>query len=149
MSNRIWTDEEVELLKKVYPIKSIEELCTIFPNKTSQQINKKAKNLKLKKDKLFIKEYRLKKSLAARNDLWSEDELKLLQEYYPIGGIYEVKKYLPHKSKDGIRRKANSLGLSVSKNANQWDLLKITQSEKNPFVWKFTFKKKVVRNNDK
>jgi hypothetical protein len=145
--NRIWTIDEVELLKKIYPIKSIEELCEIFTGKTDKQINKKAKNLKLKKDKLFIKEIRIKKSLAARSDLWTTEEFDLLQKYYPLGGIYEVKKYLPHKSNDAIRRKANSLGITIQ-NGDFWDLIETEQAKNNPFTWKFTFIKKVFRNDN-
>ncbi|MEH7380861.1 hypothetical protein V7138_10310 [Bacillus sp. JJ1533] len=146
--NRIWSDEEVELLNKVYPIKTIEELCELFPNKTDKQINKKAKNLKLKKDKLFIKEYRLKKSLAARSDLWTKEEFEILQVHYPKGGIYEVKKYLPHKSNDAIRRKANSLGITIQ-NDEYWDLNKIEQANENPYAIKVSLKKKVTRDDNK
>ncbi|MED4885021.1 hypothetical protein [Bacillus smithii] len=142
---RIWTKEEEELLIKVYPIKTIEELCEIFPDKTEKQINKKAKNLKLRKNKLFIKEYRIKKSLEARKDLWSDEELKILQKHYPNGGVYEVQKFLPHKSYDSIRRKANKLGITIDENSSQWDLINHEHLEDNPFVWKFTFRKKVVR----
>lgn len=142
---RIWTKDEEELLKKVYPIKTIEQLCEIFPNKTDKQINKKAKNLKLKKDKLFIKEIRIKKSLSARSDLWTKEELDILQQYYPIGGVYEVKKMLPQKSKDSIRRKANTLGITKNEDSSQWDLLNVQYEYNNHFVWKCTLKKKVVR----
>lgn len=145
--NRIWTNEEELLLTKIYPIKTIEELCEIFPNKTDKQINKKAKNLKLKKDKLFVKEYRIKKSLEARKDIWTNEELKILQEYYPIGGVYEVKKFLTNKSNDGIRRKANTLGIKMNRYENYWDLIKIINATNKPFVWKCTFKKKVARNS--
>lgn len=145
--NRIWTKDEEELLEKVYPIKTIEELCELFPTKTDTQINKKAKNLKLKKDKLFIKEVRIKKSLAARSDLWTPEEFEILQEYYPLGGIYEVKKYLPDKSNDAIRRKANNLGITIQ-NEEHWDLISVSDTEFNPFLVKFTLKKKVIRNDN-
>jgi hypothetical protein len=144
--NRIWTNEEIELLTKIYPIKSIEELCEIFPDKTDKQINKKAKNLRLKKDKLFIKEHRLKKSLAARTDLWTKEEFEILQEHYPLGGVYEVRKFLPNKSIDAIRRKANSLGITIEKD-DHWDLIEIKSLRNNPFVLKATLKKKVIRND--
>lgn len=143
--NRIWSDEEENLLIKTYPIKTIEELCELFPNKTDKQINKKAKYLNLKKDKLFIKEYRIKKSLAARKDLWTEEEFEILQKYYPIGGIYEVKKHLPQKTNDSIRRKANTLGI-VIENDDYWDLIEKQNSNENPLVFKFILKKKVIRN---
>lgn len=142
---RVWSDEEIEILTRIYPIKTIEELVELFPNKTDKQINKKAKQLKLKKDKLILKEYRLKKSLAARNDLWSNEELETLQQYYPLGGTYEASKYLPHKSNDGIRRKANTLGLIIQEDFSQWDLIEMTHSNISPFVYKYTFKKKVIK----
>jgi RNA polymerase sigma factor (sigma-70 family) len=45
------------------------------------------------------------------NRTWSEQEVELLKLYYPKGGIDEVIKYLPDKSRDNITSKRKNLGL--------------------------------------
>ena len=47
----LWSKKEVDILKNKYSSNTIEELSDIFPNKLKTQINKKAKRLKLTKDK--------------------------------------------------------------------------------------------------
>lgn len=49
-----WTDDEVELLKKLYPTSNVNELVSFLP-KTKRQILNKAIRLKLEKSNDYIR----------------------------------------------------------------------------------------------
>jgi len=90
-----WSDEEKELLRKVYPTSSKEELLRLFPNRTYYSIKRMASLLGLKKQKY-----------------WTEERKKLLRELYqkeiPPDEVY---KHFPERSKKAIQMMAERLGV--------------------------------------
>lgn len=99
-----WSEEEIELLKKEYPINHIENLVQLFPNRLENAIIKKAKRLGLKKTILKKNRSSMKK--------WSEEEIEILKEYYPITKNSEICKYLPNRTSESIISKANDMKIS-------------------------------------
>lgn len=51
------------------------------------------------------------------NKRWNEEEIKVLKEFYPVGGYKLVKEKLPHRKEKSISEKARSLGISSNNKA--------------------------------
>lgn len=91
-----WTDVEVGLLKKYYPVGSY-KICQEKGLKRSEaSIKNKAAVLGIKVNKK-----------------WSDEDIKILKEYYPKGGYKLCQEKGLNKSKDIIKTNANMLGLYV------------------------------------
>lgn len=87
-----WTDEEIETLKKFFPIEG--GMCyKRFANKTKSSVVGYASKLGIH---------------SQRN--WTSEEISILKQYYPTEGI-EVVKRLPNRNKDTCQAKAASLGI--------------------------------------
>jgi len=92
-----FTEEEINLLKKIYaetPKKRLEEL---FPKHTYESIRKKAKKLGLKREPGF--------------QPWSSEEEAILRELYPTAKREEIMKALPNRTWAAIRARAEFLGV--------------------------------------
>lgn len=50
---------------------------------------------------------------------WTDDELKILQENFPDGGIYKCMELLPNKKRDQIKAKIDALGIK-SNHYDKW-----------------------------
>jgi hypothetical protein len=96
-----WTIEEIELLKKEYPIKYIEDLVILFPNRQEYSIIKKAKRLGLKKIIEKKKRHTFKQ--------WTIDEIEIIKKYYPITENCDMCKYLPNRTHMSISSKARDM----------------------------------------
>lgn len=122
--SNLWSDEEVKIMKQFYPIRTKKEMNELLPNKTDEQLYRKAKNLKLKKMKEVATKSRLEMSFEVRHgdDLWSDDEKKIVIEHYPkLGSKGVMDDYLPHRSEDSIKRIAYRLGVKrENQNAKTW-----------------------------
>lgn len=140
-----WSKKEVELLKKVYPTESKEELEKLF-NRNMAAITFKANTLNLKRqqywtkkeEELLIKNYAeltdeelsklLGRSIASiRNKasrlelrknsekpkakLWSQKEIKKLEELYPNASKEELTRVF-NRSLNAIRNKAFQLNIN-------------------------------------
>lgn len=89
-----YSDEELELIRKYYPIEGPE--CYVrFKNRSAVSITSKANNMGITVQK------------------WTNEELNILKEYYPIEGKM-IEKRLPNKTFSMIRTMANRMGI-VSK----------------------------------
>lgn len=112
MSRIKWSQEESDLLKKVYKYKTANQLAEIFPQYTNTQILRRAKRLGLKKDPLVAKESREQNKIIQRQDLWTDDELRLLAEVYPKEGAVGVQEKLEkERSIQSIISQANKYNI--------------------------------------
>lgn len=92
----IWSEQELETLKCVYPTSSRKTILNLLPNKRWTSIRHKAGELKL------AKVYR---------GIWSPTELEILKANWSIKTKPELLRLLPNKDWSSIRHKAFELGL--------------------------------------
>lgn len=122
-----WSEEETELLKKVYPYKTSKELAEFFPQYTNTQILRKAKQLGLKKKPEVAKQSRLQNSIIQRNDLWTDEEKKIILEHYPTLGAKGVKELLNNtRSEEMIKKMAYRLGVKRDEKTIMWEQVDIS-----------------------
>lgn len=96
-----WTQEEIVLLKQLYPKYSIK--CFKKFNKSVSSIVKKVGELGLRSEKY-----------------WTDEDIKLLEEKYPIMGS-DCIKYFPNRDRKLIQEKARKLGIKcVTKAKQNW-----------------------------
>lgn len=143
LKGREWTEKEIEILKKWYPIEGgdVEKRldgrtrCNIYtiahklgikaPDNfwTEEEIEIlkewypiegiKVKSRLKQRTKEAIKGQVIRLDLVAPNS-WTKTEIGLLKKYYPDYGTNTVK-YIPNKTVGAIKRKANLLGISYKK----------------------------------
>lgn len=103
MKAKQWMEEELNLLRDIYPTSTKEILIASFPNRTIDAIKSKATFLKLKKKVGFYGKKH-----------WSEKDIQSFKkEYANVSNIYLAKK---HKcSVNSITHLSNKLGLKKSK----------------------------------
>lgn len=123
-----WVQEEIDLLIKLYPIKTAKELAEFFPQYNNTQLIRKAKQLKLKKKPEITKKSRVQASLEARNDLWSDDEKRIIIEHYSTEGAKGTQKIIQEKFNykrplDDIKKHAYRLGLKRTQKTQMWELI--------------------------
>lgn len=134
MSRIRWSVSESELLKKVYSNKTSNELAEIFPQYTNTQILRRAKKLGLKKKKEVAYKSRLSNSIIARQDLWSDEEKKIIIEHYPTKGAKGVQDLLPNRPIDSIKKIANRMGIRKSEpNSLNWEQKELKIDTENEF----------------
>ncbi|MCA1027080.1 hypothetical protein LCM23_13340 [Cytobacillus kochii] len=136
-----WSLEETELLKKIYHIKTSNELQEFFPQYTNTQILRKAKQLGIKKRPEVAKQSRLSNSIIQRNDLWSDEEKKIVLENYEKMGAKGVKELLNnHRSEEQIKKTAYRLGLRREQTTTIWELTEINVNREKLFTVEVVYK---------
>ena len=140
---REWTEEEIEILKKYYPIEGLNVMGKL-KNRTRAAIMTKADKLELKapvsfwtnEEEYVLKKYypiegmhvikrlegRTKNAIKLRvlqlnlksPSIWTEGENEILKRYYPKYGTDIIKK-LPNRSKKSIMCQARRLNISSYK----------------------------------
>ncbi|WP_137743431.1 hypothetical protein [Robertmurraya siralis] len=136
-----WSEEETQLLKRIYSVKTASELSEYFPKYSNTQILRKAKQLGLKKKAEVAKQSRLQNSIIKRNDLWSDDEKKIVLENYEKIGARGVKKLLgDNRTEEQIKKIAYRLGLNREQKSIQWSAEDISQVEDKIFSIEITYK---------
>lgn len=113
-----YTKEDIEFLKKNYPIGNWDEIHERFNNISDSAIQHKCSRLGIK----FNNEYKVKyDSNIHYRKKWTNDELQYLKNNYSFLPIDKICEYLYDRTKDSIILKANSLGLkSYTKILNSW-----------------------------
>lgn len=128
-----WSQEESELLKRVYANKTSNELAEIFPQYTNTQILRRAKRLGLKKKKEVSYKSRLGNSIIARQDLWTDEEKRIIIEHYPTVGAKGVQELLPNRPVDSIKKIANRMGIKKeAPNSMTWKIDEVIYNEDKP-----------------
>lgn len=112
-----WTQEELEKLKMIYPTGSKSEIMTHFPDRHWRRIRLKAKKLGLKIG-------------HRRDDYWTDEEIKFLENNYRAMTDKEISKYIERDAK-AIQYKRVEIGLKKRKNDNfSSSLPELTEVEK-------------------
>lgn len=136
-----WSNEEVDLLKKIYSLKTSKELAEFFPQYSNTQILRKAKQLNLKKKPEVVKKSRLENSIIQRNDLWSDEEKKVVLENYEKLGARGVKEILNnHRSEEQIKKIAYRMGLNREQKTTVWEQTEINLNEDKLFSIEVVYK---------
>lgn len=100
--DRRYTEEEIELLKKYYPIEGSK--CNVrFKDRTELAIINMAAKLNLKFDKKY----------------WSSEELEIIRKYYPTEG-QDIVKRLPNRSLGQIKKNAQKLRVFSNNYGARW-----------------------------
>lgn len=92
----IWSEQELEILKQIYPVTQRKKVLEALPNKQWTSIRHKAGELGLTKNKLGI---------------WSEVEIETLNQNWSVKSKPELLNILPEKGWSSIRHKAFELKL--------------------------------------
>src|SRR5690606_32979023 len=117
------------------------EMRDILPMYTREQMYRKAKKLGLKKKKEVAYRSRVENSLIQRQDLWTDDEKKIVAEVYPKKGLSGVQELLPHRSEHSIKRVTDRLGVVRDVTEPTWELTGMEPSDSS-FSVKLKFKRR-------
>ena len=102
-----WSEEEVSLLTNYFPVGGAKLCIEKGLNKSEDAIRNKAKRLSI----VFI---------DSNSNKWSDEEVTLLNDYYPIGGAKLCIEKGLDRSNDSIRKKAKKMGLKYVSIGNGW-----------------------------
>jgi len=101
-----WSREETRRLKRLYGSRKDEHLAVIF-GRNVQAIRRQAENLRLAKDKAFLKKYG---TSSTRMPRWTKEELEQLEHLYPTTPNLEIAEKL-QRSVKSVVSKAHHMGL--------------------------------------
>lgn len=109
-----YTDEDIEFLKKYYPIGDWDTIFARFPQLDREKIynvcHKRGISANYyERDKSLKTE--LYKQMAKNRRKWSNDEVEVLQRNYSLMSIADLMQLLPGRSYDAIAEKAKKLSL--------------------------------------
>jgi hypothetical protein len=109
-----YTDEDIEFLKKYYPIGDWDTIFERFPNLNKNQIYNVCHKRDISanyynRDKKLKSEYY--KLMVTNRLRWTDDEVEILKNNYEIIPISDVMKLLPDRTYDAIVLKAKKLSL--------------------------------------
>lgn len=136
-----WSKEETELLRQIYSVKTSKELAEFFPKYNNTQVLRKAKQLGLKKKPEVATKSRLENSIIQRNDLWSDDEKRIVIENYEKLGAKGVQRLLNnHRSEEMIKKMAYRLGLSREQKTVMWEQTEININDNQIFSIEVVYK---------
>ena len=142
LSNKIsWTDEEEEIMRNFYHLRTNAEMQELLPRFTREQIKSKAKHMKLKKLPLVIYKANVNNGST---DAWTDDERVILIDYYgKIPNKKIMEDYLPHRSLNAIKKQASKLCL-IDKLRYQfeWEVDDVIFNEEEPNSIKVIVKKR-------
>ena len=98
-----WTEEELNILREYYPKGGVKLVKEKGINRSSEAIKVRASQMGLNLKDSVIDRLRSK---------WSEQELQILEEYYPDEGL-DVVLRLKGRSERAIQVKASQIGLKL------------------------------------
>ena len=105
-NNKLWTSEEIEILKKHYPEMG-GDVCKLLPNKDKKICMNKANKLNIK-------------HVTYIPNKWTNEEIEILKKHYPEIGS-NVCELLANKDRKACRRKARKLGIYLNNSIIKWD----------------------------
>jgi hypothetical protein len=126
-----WCIEEINILKKYYPILNIKKLILLLPNRSIASIMMKASGLKIKKEIISSSESRI-------HNRWEVTEIELLKRIYDNNND-KLSSYFPKRTIRSILGKCHGLGLKRS----------IEIKDKKHENYKYTLNRKHVVWSDK
>jgi len=102
-----WTQEEIVEFKRLYGTRTDEDLAAIF-GRSLDAVKRLGARYCLAKDKAFVR--KLTGSSATRMPRWSDEEIAMLAEIYPLTPNLDIAQRL-NRSVKSIVSKAHNLGL--------------------------------------
>lgn len=105
-----WTKDEIDLLNKLYPNKTNEELTSFFPRHPRSSIQDKARDLALKKHPDVIRRA-ISEGWKKVSRVWTKNEILILTKLFPKATMDKLVKELPNRSKNAIFHKGERFGL--------------------------------------
>jgi len=99
-----WTEEELEIIKIYYAKFGYKKCKELLPNRSKDAIQTRAKYLNI-----------IAPGANKINSAWENYEIELVKQYYPIGGVKLVKKYLPNRTESAIKHQAAKQNVVVIK----------------------------------
>lgn len=110
MTGRAWTEQELEILRRLYPIGNMAELLDALPGRTRASTQTKARDLGIRK----TNEGRSRCMVGARADVlyWTPDEDQMLRELWQTASIREVyRAFAGIRSPRSVRYRVEALRL--------------------------------------
>ena len=95
-----WTEKELNLLREHYPSSDWDTILSTLPSRSKDSIRVKA-----------IEQSIQRLTPSPKPNDWSESEIALLKEHYPVSHWDIVCSVLPNRTPKGIHAKAQKLGL--------------------------------------
>ena len=92
LSKNKWTDEEIEILKKYYPVEG-PDCASRLNDRTRQSVKAKAFELKI-----------------TECSHWTNEEIEILRKYYPVEGT-KCKNRLNNRTEQSVKIKASELNI--------------------------------------
>jgi len=128
-----WTEDETELFKKTYPSKTASQMKELFPQYTWQQMLTKATGLGIVKGEEVAAESRRQNlNHKDQDDIWTDDEKKVLLNVYPTKGIQGVYEALDKKrTLSGIKRMVRRLNVKRNQKHLAWEQSSYSVDKKN------------------
>ena len=109
-----YTDEDIEFLKKYYPIGDWNSIFDRFPNLNKDQIynvcHKRGISANYYNRDISLK-YEYYTNMIKNRSKWSDDEVEILKNNYSVIPITDIMKLLPNRTYDSIVLKARKLSL--------------------------------------
>lgn len=101
--NTVWSKDEIDVLYAMHKDNTVNAISTKLKGRSPSAVKKKLDELGLQ-------------SLVK----WSAEDLKILNDYYPIGGSKLVREKGVDKPANLIASKANVMGLKLNKSRAKW-----------------------------
>lgn len=111
----IWTNEEIAIIREVYPTGGT-RACAERISRSTSAIAAKARELGILMEPGAKAKVHMTFGSKARL-AWSKDEDAVIYSKYEEGGWKPVHDELPHRSCEGIKMRAMTLGVAVSQSA--------------------------------
>lgn len=109
-----YIDEDIEFLRKYYPVGDWDSIFARFPNLTKDQIYNVCHKRGISanyydRDKSLKSDYY--KNMIKNRSKWSSSEVEILKNNYSIMSISDIMELLPNRTYDAIALKAKKLSL--------------------------------------
>ena len=115
---RVWTTSEVEYIKQAYGVE-----------------NRKVLEQTLGRTWASIEHFALKSGLKRRADIWSQQDVTLLQKAYSTYSQASLEQMFPNRSWESIRLKAKSLRLTSRRQKRKSNLAILLQKTPTTSYW--------------
>jgi len=102
-----WSRDELSEFKRLYGTRTNEDLARVF-ERSAESIEEQAEILALAKDKAFLR--RIDQKSVTRMPRWTDQELDVLRELYPLLPNLEIAQKL-NRSVKSVVSKAHNMGL--------------------------------------
>jgi len=122
----LWTPEEDQVLMDAQGKLTIQELAALLPRRDNDGVRKRC-------ERLGFDWKRRASSPTEREGMWSEAEIRILQDAKGLLSIYELFLLLPQRTKASIRNKLTLLGLGFRATWERHPSYKVKQTIRSPY----------------